>query len=219
MTGKGAHRSNGSETVVLVHGLWVHGVWMRCMQRRIAARGYRVFCFSYPSMRRTLKENAAALSAYCRALDHETLHLVGHSLGGLVVLHAAAREPIANLGRLVLAGTPVAGSYSAQRLAKLPGGRVLLGKCGREWLHPEQQPDPSGREIGVIAGDLSFGLGRVIAPDLPAPNDGVVQVHETRVPGMRDHIVLHVSHTAMLFAPSVAREICTFLRSGHFTHN
>jgi pimeloyl-ACP methyl ester carboxylesterase len=167
-------------------------------------------------MRCTLQENADRLASYCAALECDTLHLVGHSLGGLVALHAVACDRIAKPGRLVLAGTPFAESFSAQRLSRLPGGHTLLGKCVREWLHAAPRLATSGREIGVIAGDLSFGLGRVIAPDLPAPNDGVVRVEETRVPGMRDHLVLHVSHTAMLFAPSVAHAVCAFLRHGRF---
>jgi hypothetical protein len=218
VTRHSAHRLNAAEIVVLVHGLWVHGKWMLCMQRRITHCGYRALCFSYPSMRCTLEDNVARLSAYCAAFDHDVVHLVGHSLGGLVALYAAAGGYIVKPGRVVLAGTPFAQSYSAQRLSNLPGGHALLGKSARNWLEPTPQPHVTGVEVGVIAGDLSFGLGRVIAPDLPPPNDGVVQVHETRVPGMRDHIVLHVSHSAMVFAPSVAREVCAFLRSGHFTH-
>jgi pimeloyl-ACP methyl ester carboxylesterase len=215
---------NATQTVVLVHGLWVHAGWMRFMRRRLERCGYRVFCFSYPSMRCTLSENAARLSAYCAELPGDALHLVGHSLGGLVVLHAAAHHAPARGGRIVLAGTPVRESFSARRLSRLPGGRALLGKCARELLREAHGPERetgewSGREIGVIAGDLSFGLGRVIAPDLPAPNDGVVRVGETRVRGMRDQIVLHVSHTAMLFAASVAREACSFLRHGHFSRD
>ena len=36
------------ETVVLVHGLWVHGVAMALMRRRIARFGYRALSYSYP---------------------------------------------------------------------------------------------------------------------------------------------------------------------------
>jgi hypothetical protein len=55
-----------------------------------------------------------------------------------------------------------------------------------------------------------------VAPDLPAPSDGVVSVEETRIAGMRDHIVLDVSHTGMLLSGAVARQICAFLRDGRF---
>jgi hypothetical protein len=76
----------------------------------------------------------------------------------------------------------------------------------------------TGREIGVIAGSLPLGIGRVVAPDLPAPSDGVVSVAETRLPAMRDHIVLNVSHAGMLISHAVARQICAFLREGAFEH-
>ena len=76
----------------------------------------------------------------------------------------------------------------------------------------------TGREIGVIAGSLPLGIGRFVAPDLPAPSDGVVSVAETRLPAMRDHIVLNVSHSGMLISRAVARQICVFLHDGAFEH-
>ena len=57
-----------------------------------------------------------------------------------------------------------------------------------------------------------------MAPDLPRPSDGVVSVAETAVPGMRDRIVLHVSHSGMLVSGAVARQVCAFLRDGAFAH-
>jgi len=70
-------------------------------------------------------------------------------------------------------------------------------------------------ELGVIAGDVSFGLGRLFV-SLQAPNDGVVMLDETRVPGAADSIVLHISHSAMLVAPAVAQAACAFLKNGRF---
>lgn len=206
---------DAKETVVLLPGLWVHAGLMRPMQRRIALCGFRVERFAYRSMRGTLDEAADALAAYCGPLSGR-IHLVGHSLGGLVILHALSRARFGNLGRVVLAGTPFAACHSARRLARWPGGRYLLGRCMPQWLDGAGPSASAGNEVGVIAGDLSIGLGRLVAPDLSRPNDGVVSVKETAVPGMRDQIVLHVSHTAMLFSSGVAREICAFLRTGRF---
>ena len=209
---------SGPETVVLVHGLWVHGIAMALMRRRIARCGYRVLTYSYPTIRLTLAENVERLARYCRELAAPRLHFVGHSLGGLIVLRAL--ESMAGLapGRVVLAGTPYAGCYAARRFARLPGGRTALGRSMPQWLETAR-PAPDGRrEIGVIAGTLPIGLGRFVAPDMLAPNDGVVSVAETRVPAMRDHIALNVSHSGMLISRAVAHQICVFLRNGAFEH-
>jgi len=56
-----------------------------------------------------------------------------------------------------------------------------------------------------------------VAPGLPLPNDGTISVAETRVPGMRDHIELPVSHSGMVFSRIVAHEVCAFLRDGRFS--
>jgi len=205
-----------AETVVLVHGLWVHGIAMELMRRRIERSGYRVFAYSYPSMRLTLAENAERLALYCRGLVAPRLHFVGHSLGGLIVLRMLERAAGLKPGRIVLIGTPVAGSLAAQRLARLPGGRAALGRSMAEWMSAARLVANDGSGIGVIAGKLPVGLGRIVAPDLPPPNDGAVSVAETLLPGARDNIVLNVSHSGMLVSRATAHQICAFLRNGAF---
>jgi pimeloyl-ACP methyl ester carboxylesterase len=205
------------EAVILVHGLWVHGVVMAPLRRRIARCGYRALCCSYPSMRLTLTENADRLAYFCRDIAAAQLNFVGHSLGGLVVLRMLERAADVRIGRIVLAGTPYGGSFAAQRLSRLPGGRAALGRSIPEWLGCDGPRPPLHHEIGVIAGSLGFGLGRLVAPDMSEPNDGVVSVAETRVPEMRDHVVLNVNHTGMLFSGAVARQVCEFIRCGAFS--
>jgi len=204
------------ETVVLVHGLWVHGITMELMRRHLARAGYRALAYSYPSMRLTLTENAVRFARYLRELSASRLHLVGHSMGGLIVLRTLELATWLPPGRVVLAGTPFGGSYSARRLEQLPGGRTVLGRSLPEWLESAHAGPAPDREIGVIAGTRPLGLGRLVAPNLPRPSDGVVNIEETRVPGMRDHIVLRVSHTGMLISRTVVRQICAFLRDGAF---
>ena len=204
------------DTVVLVHGLWVHGVVMTLMQHRIERAGYRVIRYSYPSMRLTLTENVQRFARFLRALDHERLHLVGHSLGGLIVLRTMLDTTPAQPGRIVLLGTPFAECFAAHRLLALPGGATALGRSMAQWL---AEPRPDGLQtldIGSIAGTLSIGLGRLIASDLPRPNDGVVCVSETRIPGMRDHVVIRASHTSLVLAGGVTRQVCAYLKSGQF---
>ena len=84
-----------------------------------------------------------------------------------------------------------------------------------DWMRMPRPSIPDGVELGVIAGNVPFGLGRLVAR-LPKPNDGVVRVDETRVPGAKESIVLRINHTGMLVSPAVARAACAFLRNGSF---
>jgi len=116
-------------------------------------------------------------------------------------------------------GTPVAGSHAARKLVSLPCGRAALGRSMIEWMEPGGLACANGCEIGVIAGRMPVGAGRIVAPDLPAPHDGADSVEETRLPGMRDHIVLNVSHSGMLLSRAVGKQVAAFLRDGLFSRD
>jgi pimeloyl-ACP methyl ester carboxylesterase len=207
-----------TEVVILVHGLWLGGWVCRLLGHRLHGEDFRVKYFSYPSMRDSLSANAARLTRFARSIDAPTLHFVGHSLGGLVVARSQIDHPDPRPGRVVLLGSPFAGSNAAARLESSRIGAALLGRSIREWLLDRPQAWSGPRELGVIAGCGRIGMGRIIAPDLARPNDGVVAVAETRVPGAADHLVLPVSHTAMLASRRVAEESAHFLRNGRFRH-
>jgi pimeloyl-ACP methyl ester carboxylesterase len=204
---------------VLVHGLWVHGVVMAAQRRALQRRGFPAVCYSYPTMRLTLAESAARLARFARALSAPQIHWVGHSMGGLVVLQMLLSHPDVAPGRVVLEGVPCRGSRAARALARSRIGARALGRSMRECLEGDAACNLSGREIGVIAGTLGAGLGRLVAPDLPRPHDGTVAVCETELAVAADAIALPVSHSGMVFSPRVAAQICAFLRDGRFERN
>jgi Alpha/beta hydrolase family len=206
-----------TETVLLVHGLWMHGLAMQLMKHRLERQGYAVCAYSYPTVRLSLHDNASRLARYCGPFSGRRVHFVGHSMGGIVALKAAELLSPAARGRIVLVGSPFADSYSGRRLECVRVGRMLLGRCMDQWLK-EPRETSSELDIGVVAGNGGFGLGRIVAPGLPKPHDGVIAVEETRVPGMRDHVILPVSHTAMLVSRPVLHQVCAFLKHGHFEH-
>ena len=70
--------------------------------------------------------------------------------------------------------------------------------------------------MGAIAGARRLGLGRFIGLDVPAPNDGVVAVEETKHPQLADHLVMPVAHSEMLVSRAVARQAAAFLAHGRF---
>jgi hypothetical protein len=71
------------------------------------------------------------------------------------------------------------------------------------------------RELGVIAGSVPIGLGRLVGVH-GAPSDGTIFVEETRLPGILEHLVLRISHTALPFSSMVARQTAAFLNDGCF---
>jgi hypothetical protein len=97
-----------------------------------------------------------------------------------------------------------------------PGGRYLIGasladvnaRGGFTRL-------PAGVEVGSIAGSLPFGVGHLFGP-FPEPNDGTVAIAETQIDGLADHVVLRVSHVALLWSGTVAAQTEHFLLHGRF---
>ncbi len=207
---------NPAEPVIVIHGLWMRGLVMSLLARRIAQEGFAAQTWSYPTLRRSLAENAERLARHCLALAAPRVHIVAHSMGGLVALRMLEQHHELRCGRLVLVGTPYGDSFSARRLARFPGGTTLLGRSIRDWLSGPRPLPRGDTEIGIIAGTRGFGLGQLVAPDLPQPNDGVVTLQETVVPGVTERVELAVGHTGMLLSRAVARQCSAFLRHGRF---
>lgn len=204
------------EMVVLVHGLWMRGWVMRLLGLRLRRCGFHVAVFSYPSLRCSLSQSALQLSHFAAGIGAARVHFVGHSLGGLVVLQMLAEYPQPRAGRVVLMGTPYRASHVARKLSRTAPGKWLVGRGMAQWLD-QYPPERAAQqcEAGVISGCRSLGSGKLLG-GLPRPNDGVVAVEETLVPGARDQILLKVSHSGMLLSARVARQVCAFLRDGHF---
>lgn len=203
--------------VILVHGLWMHGMAFLAHRYWLSHNGFVAHAFSYPSVRCGLDENSRSLSHYISQVPGHHIDIVAHSLGGLVVLNMLSRFPVPRVRRIVLMGSPCGGSHCASVMLRLPVLSTMVGRSIRDASTQSRWEVPTDVEIGVIAGTRSFGLGRVI-PGLPRPNDGVVSTEETRLVGSRDAIALPVSHSEMLVSKACARQIASFLSNGRFSH-
>ncbi|MCC6201866.1 MAG: alpha/beta hydrolase [Gammaproteobacteria bacterium] len=198
----------------------MNGIENGVLRHRLSSvHGFAAQPFNYQSVQAGLDENVLRLNQFLAAVPGDTLHLVGHSLGGLLLLHAQQRQPDPRPGRIVCLGSPLRGSCAAQALAALPFGEDMLGATIRDAvLNGGLDAWRGQREVGVIAGTLAAGLGRVIG-ELPEPNDGTVAVEETRLPGITEHLEMKVSHTGLLFDDDVAAQTAQFLRHGRFSHS
>ena len=152
-------------SVVTVHGLWMRGASMRVLRRRLEQHGFDFHDFSYPSVTGSLDANAAALAAFLERVPGETVHLVGHSLGGVLACAMLETCLPPRIGRIVCLGAPLKGSRSAARLSRWPGGQRLIGKClGDVQARGGFAAWRAGVEVGSIAGRIPLGLGRLFGP-------------------------------------------------------
>jgi len=200
--------------IVLVHGLWNRGWMMARLAKRLRSRGHQVRVFSYPTRGDNLEGHADKLHSFVCEQRTAECHLVGHSMGGLVILNMLSRYDDLPPGRVVLMGTPVRGSNVVRRMERLPGHGFIFGKA-RENLLNGFQFSPPGHETGTIRGTREFGFGQ-IAGKQAEPNDGSVCVSETELDGLKDTVDLEVSHSEMLISAEVAEQVGHFLLSGKF---
>jgi pimeloyl-ACP methyl ester carboxylesterase len=172
--------------------------------------------FRFRSVGDGLDANAELLARFAECLPGDKVHFVGHSLGGVVAAHMLQTRPPLRAGRIVCLGSPLRGTHSGKRLTRFRWGASLTGRSIGDLLARGGLAPWSGTaDLGVIAGDLPLGFGLLLGA-LPRPHDGVVTVAETRLAGATDHVVLPVSHTALLFSRAVAAQAAHFLRHGRF---
>jgi len=204
--------------VVYVHGLWMPGPESLVLRHRLAQEfGLALQAFRYSAASTTMEEITARLEDFVRELRAPAVHFVGHSLGGLVIHRFFERYPAQPPGAVVFLGTPCVASRAAERAGRFAPIAQLMGQSvAQELLRPQERRWSLPRALGIIAGNQPLGLGQLLA-NFDEDNDGTVAVSETRMPGATDHIVLPVSHLAMLLSARVAHETGTFLTQGRFS--
>jgi pimeloyl-ACP methyl ester carboxylesterase len=215
-----------SEHIILLHGLWMRGFSMLALRQRLSHAGFEVHGFEYASVAAQPQSSLNRLRKRMRALANDRgaskVHLVGHSLGGIVALQCLRGDEdpgshpgqVLPPGRIVCLGTPLTGSAAARGLLEWPIGEKMLGHSMRALL--DGVPAWRGtREVGVIAGTLQHGLGAWLG-HFDGEHDGTVAVKETRLPGIMDHCVVQASHLGLLFSAEAAEQTVAFLRHGRF---
>ncbi len=219
-----------AEAVILVHGLWMTGLEFLWMAHGLRQKGLQVWTFRYPSVRSNLMDNARRLARFheqvtSRENSPPKIHLVGHSLGGLVIAQMLQTSPerAARTGRIVALGSPFLGSASAKVISDFPLGSNVVGRCfpgaAAEAVRlPETLPCREWEldlDLGIIAGTYPVGWGQLLRV-FSTPNDGIVAVEETRLPGAADHLTLPINHVALTFSKRATRQVYHFLKHGYF---
>ena len=211
LIGRLAPSAGCRRAVVLLHGILNHPGIMDRLATALGAAGWAVANLAYPSTRLSIDEHATAVRRAARALAEDgaaEIGFVGHSLGGLVAraAMAGAGQDGWQPGRLVMIGSPVAGSAMARTLRLLPGYETLLGPSGISLATPAAGAT-AGSNVAIIAGGTG---GRGFNPLLPGDNDLTVTVAETRLPGAQN-LLVHAVHNALPQHPDVLGACAGFL--------
>jgi pimeloyl-ACP methyl ester carboxylesterase len=145
------------------------------------------------------------------------LHFVTHSLGGVIVRYYLKHHRVERLGRVVMLSPPNQGSELVDLLKDSPVFKLWHGPAGQQLGTADrflQDLGPVDFELGVIAGWKT--PDPVSRRFIPGPNDGKVGVERTKVPGMKDFLVVPFGHTFIMRQREVVHQIAHFLRHGSF---
>ncbi len=202
------------ETVVFLHGMGRSRASMLILKKRFRKAGYSVENFPYSQTKEPLDDISKRLTEFIGArVKTPRYHLLGHSLGNVIIRRAFAHGYPEGLGRIVMLAPPNSPSRYARKLKRNLIYKWLTGDSGQK-LSDEQfyrsLPLPNV-EFGVIAGDKGQDVG------FEVPNDGLVAVEVTKLAGMKDFVVVHRTHTFIMNSKEVFLLCRRFLESGRFT--
>ena len=184
--------------VVVLHGLYMSGFVMRPLCARLEKSGLKILNLTYNTLS---PDRAAIFDKIDRFIGGKPTALVCHSMGGLVArayLEANSLQS-RHVEKVITLGTPHKGSHIAKQMQQK--GFEMLLKNSVEFLLSENGDWPFNAKLYSIAGDLPIGLMPLIAKG--SVSDGTVLIDETKLNGMAEHKVFHLSHTSMIYSRQV----------------
>ena len=222
MSDRPASANPTQDGVVLLHGISRTARSFRKMQAALEGCGFATLNQDYASRRKALEALAEdihpAIQRFADGIDG-SVHFVGHSMGGLLARVYIARYRPKRLGRVVMLGTPNSGSEIADRLKNFGAYRAFFGPAGQQLGTQRSAVDdamlpPVNYPVGIIAGNRS--IYPITSAFLPKPHDGRVSVANTKLDGMKDHIVIRTSHPWLVRNSVAIEQAIAFLVEGKF---
>jgi pimeloyl-ACP methyl ester carboxylesterase len=179
--------------VLLLHGLFQNRGCLLSLQRRLQQAGYRTMSINTPPWHDlpTLTARVAkGVDRLCAATGAERIHIVGHSMGGILARGFLQTHGPNKVAGCITLGAPHTGSqlavFAVSRL-----GRALLPES--ELLTQlNAAPHPAGVPITAI---------------YSRDDNIIVPATNARLEGADNLEIAGVGHTAMLFSEEVAAKV------------
>jgi pimeloyl-ACP methyl ester carboxylesterase len=210
---------DNKEIIVLLHGLGRSNTSMWLLASRLEDAGYHVQRVGYSSLHQNpdeiLKDISSQINQCCQK-HTQSVHFVGHSLGGLMVRAYLQNNKVDKLGRVVLLGTPNQGAEAADHFSN-SWLMNILGPTAKA-LGTDDKSFPKSLKapyypVGIIAGEVK---GELNDPVIPGRDDGLVSVEATKIDGMTDFIIIETGHSRMRYNREVADQTTEFIKNGVF---
>ncbi|WP_286203513.1 alpha/beta hydrolase [Pseudoalteromonas sp. NBT06-2] len=188
--------------VIVLHGLYMSGFVMKPLCHRLAKSGINILNLTYKSRDPDSQQIFKQLDDFI--LDKPTV-LVCHSLGGLIARAYLEQNSVSSqfVTKVITLGTPHKGSCIAKQMHEKGLDKLL--KNSVEYLLSPNNYWPFKAKLYSIAGDLPLGLMPII--ERGSESDGTVLLDETKLKGMAEHKVFHLSHTSLIYSRQVVSYI------------
>ncbi|MCH9844879.1 MAG: hypothetical protein K0U39_05155 [Alphaproteobacteria bacterium] len=215
-----------TECVVFLHGLAQRAESMQYLANYVENVGFQVQNIIYDSKASKIENLVEAVEngvGLCQLNDASTIHLVGHSLGAILIRQYVSQASVNNIGKLVLIAPPNRGT----RLVNLLDGdeESAAEKYGVAFLELGQGKEYFVNNIpavGVGSTGIIAGSGKSTKNDyffsmfIKGVDDGRVSVQSTRLKGVKHHITVPYSHHDIIYASDVHEQVLHFLMNGKF---
>jgi hypothetical protein len=208
--------------VVLLHGIARTSRSLGKLEHALQEVSFATLNLDYPSRKKPLEllaDHVHPAVVDFAERNNGTIHFVGHSMGGLLARVYIAKYRPANLGRVVMLGTPNGGSEIADLLKSLSLYRSFYGPAGlqltTEFDGMRKSLPSLDYAVGIVAGTRSIDpISSIFI--LPRPNDGRISVQSSKLDGMADHVTIKASHNGLLNHRVAINQTIEFLREGRF---
>ncbi|MBQ4834472.1 alpha/beta fold hydrolase [Pseudoalteromonas sp. MMG010] len=198
------------KNIIVLHGLYMSGFVMRPLCSRLEQSGVRVSNLSYNTLD---PKRDTIFTQIDELIAEEPTALVCHSMGGLIARAylEANSSTSAHVKKVITLGTPHQGSHIAAQMQQ-KGFEAFL-KNSVEFLLSKNLDWPFNAKLYSVAGDLPIGLMPLLVKG--SQSDGTVLLDETKLKGMAEHKVFHLSHTSMIYSRQVVDYIIKCLNDNN----
>jgi hypothetical protein len=198
--------------VFLLHGMGRTPASMWLLAWRLRQAGHLPSLFAYAVTLTPLPEIVEKLKRHVadRVAPGEPYAVIGHSLGNLLTRLASPELP-GGFCRFVQLAPPNHSPASARLLRDQRLFQAITRDAGRKLVDEtffDAVPVPAVPTL-IVAGDAG-PRQPFLPPFRGEPNDGVLSVEETRLPGIA-HLVLPAFHTFIMNRRDATRAILAFL--------